>query len=88
MQRASFEILGAVVAAIGLLVGVYYAMIPCATNLADAQRLGISWCGYSRLFALAGFFAAAVGGAILALGWKAKHSATDGVEDSSPTPEG
>jgi hypothetical protein len=88
MQRTSFVILGAVVAAIGLLVGVYYAMIPCATNLVDAQRLGIPWCGYSRLSALAGLFVAAMGGAILALGGKAKQSATDGAEDSSPTPEG
>ena len=81
-------ILGVVVAAIGLLVGIYYAVIPCATNLVDAQRLGIPWCGNSRLIGLAGFLVAVMGGAILAMGGKAKEVATDGVEDSSPTPEG
>ncbi|MGA3021641.1 MAG: hypothetical protein ABSE66_02390 [Thermoplasmata archaeon] len=40
MSRASFVILGVVVTAMGLLLGVYYAIIPRATNLVDAQRLG------------------------------------------------
>jgi len=40
MSRASFVILGVVVTAMGLFLGVYYATIPCATNLVDAQRLG------------------------------------------------
>ena len=70
MSRASFVILGVVVTAMGLFLGVYYATIPCATNLVDAQRLGEPWCGFSRAYALAGLIVAAIGVTVFSLGGK------------------
>jgi len=84
LSRTSFVIWGVVVTVIGLLLGGYFAIIPCATNLTDAQRLGEPWCGFSRAYALAGLLLAAIGVAIILLGGKAKQSTTDGGNDSKP----
>jgi len=84
MWRARFVIGGVVVLLIGLFIGVYYALISCATNLTEAQRLGEPWCGYSHAYAAAGLLLTAVGAAFLALGWKSHRSGTDRSIDSRP----
>jgi hypothetical protein len=84
LSRNTFVILGLVVTVIGLLLGGYFAIIPCATNLTDAQRLGEPWCGFSRAYALAGLVLASVGVTIILLGGKAKQSESDGTNGSRP----
>lgn len=88
MPKIPFLVGGVVAIAIGLILAGYYAMISCATNLADAQRLSEPWCGFSRAYALAGLVLAAIGITIIALGKRARRSATDPESGAKPGVDG
>lgn len=88
MSKITLVVSGGVATAIGLVLAGYYAMISCATNLADAQRLSEPWCGFSRAYALAGLVLAAMGITIIALGRRAQWVSTDPESGSKPGVEG
>jgi len=80
-MRRLHGVLGALMLALGGPLAVLGALLPCASNVLDARRLGEPWCGASHGWALAGLVLAIFDVVVLVLGSQVRRRAVDAAHE-------